>query len=168
MIETQIFNEIMADLRKEAGHYQRLRELGEEQKTVLVAGDLQKLPEIVRASEKEVFALGPLHASRAQRLAILGRQMGIQEPTLDTIAERAPLEVRDDFAGAIREVVQAAKNLDDVNRGNEKLLENAVNYVNFTLNALSEGGKPKSTYTPASLKPAVPAQQAASMLNRVV
>jgi hypothetical protein len=166
--DLELFSDLMANLRKEAGHYRRLRQLGEEQKALLIAGDMQPLPENVRASEREVFALGPLNTSRTQAIEHLGRQLGIAGASLTALSDRAPLDMKPAFREAVHEVVQAAKELDEVNRGNEKLLENAVNYVSFTLNALSDGGKPKSTYSPAALRSTAPNTQAASMLNRVV
>lgn len=167
MNDSEIFTVLMDNLRKEAGHYRRLRQFSLEQKDILVSGDLKRLPEVVRSSEREVFALGPLHAERARVLEGLGRRWGVAVPSLSDVSEKAPEEIRPSFREAVGEVVAAARELDDVNRGNEKLLQNAVDYVNFTLGALSDGGKPRTTYTPAA-NGTVPAAPAASLLNRVV
>ena len=168
MTDSKTYIDLMEGLKKEAVCYLRLCELGEEQKEILVAGDLSRLPENVRLSEKEVFALGPLASSRAVAVGAIGREWGLSSPSLAVIAERVPGEVRSEFQNAVREVVEAARKLDDVNRSNEKLLENAVGYVNFTLKALSDEGRPKTVYTPESLRSLSANVQAASTLNRVV
>jgi hypothetical protein len=168
MTESKTYIDLMEGLKKEAACYRRLCELGDEQKEILVAGELPRLPENVRLSEKEVFALGPLASSRTATIGAIGREWGLATPSLTVIAERVPSDVRADFQKAVSDVVESARRLDDVNRANEKLLENAVGYVNFTLKALSDGGRPKDVYTPESLRLMNVGTQAASTLNRVV
>ncbi len=165
---SELFQNLLDGLKKETSHYVRLFELGEEQKKILVAGDLERLPVNVRASEKEVFALGPLAASRTETLKQLGRQLGLGKPSLAMVAEKAPVEMKVEFQEVVAEVARSAKRLDDVNRGNEKLLENAVGYVNFTLNALKDGGETKPSIPSAALRLAGDVVPTASILNRVI
>lgn len=165
MTDGSPYQELMEGLKKETARYRRLVELGEVQRTLLVAGDMAKLPENVRMIEKEVFALGPLSAERAKWIEKLA---GSKKATLDTVVKKAPEAVRDELKDCIREVVEAAKKLDEVNRGNEKLIENAVDYVKFTLNALKDGGK--SIPAAASMSPKTPgsAAPASTLLDRVI
>lgn len=168
MTQPDHFERLETILREEADRYRRLAVIGNEQKDLLVAGDMGKLPENVRAAEREVFALGPLGTARNETIAALGRVLGMTDSTLTSIAEKAPEQRRDSLRAAVAEVVSAAKSLDAVNQGNEKLLENAVQYVQFTLSALSGGAKTKDTYTPSATTPKNQVSPATSTLNRVV
>lgn len=165
---TELFQRLIDGLKEETVHYDRLVGLGEEQKEILVAGDLPRLSDNVRRSEKELFSLGPLTKSRAEVLGQIGTSLGLKDASLAAVSEKAPEQVKTNFDDTVSGVAVAARRLDEVNKVNEKLLENAVGYVNFTLNALSGPGNMKTTFSPEAAKPMGQSAPAASMLNRIV
>jgi hypothetical protein len=135
-------------LKEEAARYRKLTELANEQRDLLVAGKTEVLPENVRLEEKEVFALGPLIAKRNEFLAQMGKTLHLKTLSLAEALQKAPVEFIEDFKKAVIELVQAAKRLEETNQGNEKLLQNALSYVNFTLKVIANGGK-KQAFSPS-------------------
>jgi flagellar biosynthesis/type III secretory pathway chaperone len=162
MIET--FRELMGCLRGEAARYLSLLALAERQKEILIEGKVEDLPENVRLEEKELFALGPLTASRRE---LLGKIAGFHQRksvSLEQALNLAPAEVAGDFREAAGELVRAAKRLEQANAGNEKLMGKALSYVNFTLEAIRSGGKKKSFVPSAALRE----ENKPSFVNRVI
>ncbi len=138
------FAELIEVLHREAARYRELAKLAGEQKEVLISGKLESLPGNVKRQEKEMFALGPLGDERMKALKTAALALRISKPTLQEVTDRCPVESREALKSAVREVVEAARALDAGNKGNAKLLENAVSYVNFTLEALQGKGAGKT------------------------
>lgn len=160
-------NELIASLidslREEAGHYRRLAVLADEQRELLVAGKLEALPENLRLEEKEVFALSPLVAVRNGLVEKMAKALGLQKAGLGEVLEKSPAEQAGSFRTAVAELVRSAKNLEEINRINEKLLGNAMSEVKFTLRVIHNGGKAKSPVIPGTVEGNKP-----SFVNRVV
>jgi flagellar biosynthesis/type III secretory pathway chaperone len=140
---TDPFTTLADVLRQEASRYRELGKLAKEQKEILVTGRMEDLPVNVKKQEKEMFALGPLSDERRKALEAAALSLRITKPTLKEVAERCPAEQAEGLRESLKEVVEAARTLDMSNKGNTKLLENAVSYVNFTLEALQGKGMAK-------------------------
>ncbi len=134
---------LVESLREEAARYRNLKLLAEQQKELLVAGLVDALPENVRLEEKEVFALGPLVARRNEMLAKMAKAHRLASMDLKGAIEKAPLESVEELKAAVLDLASAAQKLEETNRGNEKLLNNALSYVNFSLKLITSGGKRK-------------------------
>ncbi len=159
----ELFKKLIECLTQEAEHYCRLAEIAEKQKDILVSGKVETLPENLRLEEKEVFALTPLIGKRNDLLTSLGKTMKVASLNLVEAIDVAPIEIVEEYKKAVIELVQAAKHLESVNGSNEKLLNNALSYVNFTLKVLN-GGNQKKAFTPMAKEE----ETRSSYVNRVV
>jgi hypothetical protein len=153
----QLYEELSDCMDKEAGCYRQLVVLARRQKELLVAAKIQELPVNVQQEEKQVFSLGPLVSRRNELLQEIAKSLEMKTMNLSQAMEKAPGEVAVGFWEAALRLVESAKELESVNQGNDKLLKNALSYVNFTLKAISAGGRPsvaarmeKGTEKPAS------------------
>ena len=151
-------------LKKEMVHYQILIELAQIQKDLLVAGKVEPLTENTRLEEKEVFALGPLVAERKELLAKMAIDFHVKDLGLDEAVQRCPVDEVEDFKKAVIELVQSAKRLEEISRGNDKLLNNALTFANFTLRVINDGGKKKNYVPKATLKE----ENRPQFVNRVI
>ena len=162
------FEALAEAFQKEAGRYRELARLGEEQKEILVAGRMADLPANVKNQEREIFALGPLADERKKAFESAALQLRLSKPTMAEVAAKCPAPFGDAIRSAARDAVEAAKSLELSNRGNEKLIANALAYVNFTLETLRGDGKK----LPSSLRPTMPntapESQGKGSFNRVV
>lgn len=155
---------LIETLKREAEHYRKLAVLADRQKELLVAGKVDVLPENLRQAEKEVFALGPLTAGRNELLSKMAQAHQLKKMSLSEAIQRCPVEQAEELKTAVVGLVRSAKGLEEINQTNEKLLGNALSYVNFTLRLIRNGGKVNKTSpvlrTPEENKP--------SFVNRVV
>ncbi len=129
-------------MNEEAECYRQLVVLAGRQKELLVAAQIQELPVNVRLEEKQVFILGPLVSRRNELLQEIAKSLGMKTMSLSQAVEKAPEDVAKRFRESVLALVDSAKRLESVNQGNDKLLKNALSYVNFTLKAISAGGRP--------------------------
>jgi hypothetical protein len=158
------YTQLIECLKKETAHYRNISVLARQQKDLLVAGDVDVLPANVRLEEKEVFALGPLIARRNDLLKEIAASLGLKNINLAEAVQKAPVEVVEEFKAAVMDLVQSARGLEDINRGNEKLLKNALSYVDFTLKVIADGGKKKTFYSASSGAE----EKKSTFVNRVV
>ncbi|HEY5039494.1 MAG TPA: flagellar protein FlgN [bacterium] len=159
----ELVSSLIACLKQETEHYRRLFVMAEEQKELLIEGKMEVLPDNVRMEEKVVFALGPLISERNDLLAKMAKILGARPISLTEILKKAPLEFIEDLKKAVIELVQSARQLEEVNRGNEKLLNNAISYVDFMLKIIANGGR-KKVFSPSVTKE----ETLSSFVDRVV
>lgn len=159
----ELIQSLIDCLRQETGHYRRLKLLADQQKELLVSGKVEQLSENTRLEEKEVFALGPLIAKRNELLGKMAKLYGMQKLNLTEALQKAPVEIIEEFKTAVIELVNSARQLEENNRGNEKLLQNALAYVDFTLKAIASGGK-KRVFSPSTTKE----ENLSSFVDRIV
>ncbi|HVM33109.1 MAG TPA: flagellar protein FlgN [bacterium] len=158
-----LFQELMKVLSEEAGCYRQLSDLARRQKEILVAAQMEDLPVNLRHEEKQVFLLGPLVAKRNELLGKIAQAAGAKKMDLSQAILAAPGEVAEAFQETALGLAQAARELEALNQGNEKLLKNALSYVNFTLKAIASGGRPSAAQMKAGYE-----KPAASFVNRTV
>ncbi len=158
-----LFQSLIHCLSEEAARYRALKVFAEQQKELLVAGNTDVLPDNVRLEEKEVFALGPIIARRNECLNRLAKGFGLKTLNLTEALQRAPMEIIEELKKATIELVRSAKGLEETNQGNEKLLQNALAYVNFSLKVIASGGK-KQAFAPTVKTE----ENKPSFVNRVV
>ena len=160
-------NELIQSLidgsRQEAAHYRQLRLLADQQKELLIGGKVDQLSENTRLEEKEVFVLGPLIAKRNELLGKMAKAHGAQTLSLTEALQKAPVEMIEDFKAAVIELIHSARQLEECNQGNEKLLQNALSYVDFTLKAIASGGK-KKAFSPSTTKE----ENVSSFVDRII
>ena len=158
-----LFQELTRGLAEETECYRQLLVLAHRQKEILVSAKIEELPPNVRFEEKQVFILGPLVSRRNELLARIAKESGLKKMDLTEAMLAAPGEISDSFKETVLGLAKTARELESVNQGNDKLLKNALSYVNFTLKAISTGGRPS-----ASRMNQAPEKPAPSFVNRTV
>jgi hypothetical protein len=157
------YQQLVTELKTEKACYVRLASLALEQKQFLVSGELDKVAENLKRQEKEVFALSPLLGERNDLSAALGKAHKTSDTTLAQIIQNAPLEIVEELKMAVIDLVRSARNLEDINQGNEKLANNALSLADMTLKALARKGRPNSGSQFAKKE-----ETKSSFVNRVV
>ncbi|HET9869779.1 MAG TPA: flagellar protein FlgN [bacterium] len=160
-----LFRELAEVMAKETECYRRLSALAGEQRDILVSSKIEALPDNVRSGEKQVFQLGPLAGRRNELLAEIGKTLGVKKMDLAQAIQAAPGEVSEVFRESALLLAKTARELEALNQGNDKLLRNALSYVNFTLKAVRTAGRPSAARAGAE-KPQT--QAAPAFVNRTV
>ena len=158
-----LIQSLVVCLREEASHYRRLKTLADSQKELLVTGKTDVLPDNVRLEEKEVFALNPIISRRNELLGQLAKGYRIKSLNLAEVIKRAPVELVEELKTAVIELVQSARKLEEANQTNERLLRNALSYVDFTLKVIANGGRKKAFSPSLTME-----EKSPSIFNRVV
>lgn len=160
---TELVLALIETMEKETAHFRRLIELGETQKEILVSGKIEPLTANIRLQEKEVFALGPLSANRAELLSKIGVLVGHKKMDLKQVTQVVPTENVVALKEAVARLMETVKRLDELNKSNGKLLNNAVSFATFTLRLIQGSGK-KTTFSPSRS----PVVEKPSFVNRTV
>jgi hypothetical protein len=163
---TEASHRLFMILNEEREHYELLCLLAEEQKKILIAGQVEKLTANVQLQEKEIFKITPLAQERKEILDRIAKQLKKSNFALENCMTDEWEESSSQLKEAIRMLVQQVRRLEVLNRGNEKLLKNALGYVQFTLKVLNA----TSSKDPVQLKEALPAfsKPSSKFVNQVV
>lgn len=152
---------ILADLLK---LYQKLLELSEKKQKTLVAVQAAELDAITRQEEQIVIEIGKMEALRKSiiREIDVAENQGIQNMTLSQICE---LPIPDTEIGNLlkdinKEFNEVTKKLQAANERNTRLIEQALSFINFNVNLLTQTTV-GPTYAPQG-------QQGQSTVNRTV
>lgn len=164
MIVEGIIKDLIECLQSEEAHYSRLVQLAQKQKEILIAGQEEALMANIKLQEKEVFGLGPLRAKREDLLKKWALGSGLKKFGLADALKVCPRPWQDELKKGAAELVQTVKRLDELNRGNGKLLGNAADLAKFTLRAIQSGGNKRSLERMTEGK----AERRSSFVNRVI
>lgn len=159
----ELIQSLIECLKEETACYRHLVVIAEQKRELLVDGKVDVLQENVRLEEKQVFTLTPLIARRNDLLNQMAKMIGLKSLGLPDAVKKAPIEIVEEFKKTVMELIQSAKSLDLVNKVNEKLLNNGLAYVEFTLKAIKDGGKKKSFSLITTSE-----EKKSSFVNRVV
>jgi flagellar biosynthesis/type III secretory pathway chaperone len=107
---------------------------------VIVDGDIRKLEEIMKIEQAFVLKMGKLENLR-ERIAVgLARDIGISMDKLN-IVELLQRVKQEDVAVKIKncrdEMLKIVNELKNANEVNSKLIENSLEYIDFSINMLS-------------------------------
>lgn len=120
--------------------YAQILEEAEEKTDAIVKGDVDTLQEITIKEQKIISELSKLNDAREQIVAQIARKVGKRpgELTVSSLVNILPEDkarklssIRDN----LKETIEKLKSKNDLN---QKLLSNAVEYINFSLNLLTQ------------------------------
>lgn len=140
MVNTVWIDNLIKVLDYENKLYGQLLSMAESKTDVVVKGDIAKLQELVGKEQKFIGELGKLKDVREQILDQISRTTGVksEDLTLSKLAELLPKEqserlirIRDN----LQETIDKLKAKNDLN---QQLIRNALEYVDFSLNLLTQ------------------------------
>lgn len=131
---SEIIKDLDTNLKIQTQLYRELIEQEQKKQESLVKNNIQEIEEITDQEGKILRQLSRLEDERLRWAEFFGKEMGkqVEEITLADLVERFPAleDVRKDLE---TEIIK----LKDLHETNTKLLENAVNIVNFTIQSLT-------------------------------
>ena len=142
--------------------HEALLKLSRQKQGVLVAGEVAELEVLTKQAELLIREAGVVEAAKTETVAKLSASLNLAEQSpslmkLRQLAEPAIAEKLEEIEIKLNAILQEVKT---VNELNTKLLQNALNFVNYNINLL--------TQTPAELTYAPPAQNAAAPRTKVL
>jgi hypothetical protein len=130
------------NLKRQTTCYQKLTELEKAKQQALVDNNISKIEAITAQEEKILLEVSRLEEERLHWAEFFGQEIGkkAEDITLDDLEKVYP-----EMHAVRLDLEQEINRLKDLHETNTKLLENAVNLVNFTLQALTSNRQ--ATYT---------------------
>lgn len=164
---TEMWQSLVEVLDEMQALYQRLLELGEEKRNLLIQARPGELEALNRLEESLVIQGSELENRRAKATAVIVTTCGLSNarPTLTELTTVADQEtaarlrgISDDFGATLKELAR-------VNSINSKLTEKALTFVNYNLNLLTRS-QAENTYAPLGTAPM--SRAASALLDRKV
>jgi len=134
---------LISILEEQEKIYEELLELARQKQKILIKGDIAALEEITVQEEGLVLQAGKLEEKREQCFAALAQDYGVGPES--TLADFLPC-VEEPSRTSLEKVhgglSACLKDLRRLNQENTQLLEQSIQFVNFTVDVLSQQSKP--------------------------
>lgn len=150
-MQVESLHQLLTIMDEQARVMDDLSVLGRKKSQALVAGKMDQLDVLLRGEQALVFQMGRLEERRLNLQLEMAAQLGIHSSqlTLDRIVQGVP----DDDAVRCREVAEhygrTAGELAETNQLNTELIQQAMAYVDFSLQLLgARGASTAQVYSP--------------------
>lgn len=139
---TDILDNLEKNLNKQMKSYRKLVSLEKEKQQALVDNKIQEIEAITAQEEKILLEVSRLEGERLHWAEFFGKEIGkkVEDITLADLEDNFPT-----LKNVRQELEEEITKLKDLHEINTKLLENAVNLVNFTIQTLTN--ERQATYT---------------------
>lgn len=148
-LDTALVESLIEILDKEKNIYESILKLSMDKKDVIVAGKVSELEGMTRLEQSVILKLGKLEEEREELTAKLAAELKIKpsEVTLSGLAKMVP-----DAQGARLRNCQDSllKTVNDIrsnNTLNSKLIRNSLDYIDFSVNILTNAGAAGNNYS---------------------
>ena len=141
---SELVRDLDINLKKQTQLYRDLIELEKQKQESLVNNNIQQIETITAQEEKILHQLSRLEEERVHWAEFFCKEIGkkVEEITLVDLVESYP--ALEDVRIALDNEISKLKELHETNT---RLLENAVNIVNFTIESLTLANEKHTTYT---------------------
>lgn len=135
--------ELVSILQEQKKIYDDLLELSRQKQKILIKGDITALETITVQEEGLVLQAGKLEEKREQCLGTLAEAYGwAREMTLADFLPLVSTEERIELEKIHEDFSMCLNDLRRLNHENTELLEQSLQFVNFTVDVLSQQSKP--------------------------
>lgn len=135
-------NAIIDILKKEHDCYKDMLELSKSKKKVIIEGKVAELDKMVKLEQNMIVTIGQLERNREEAAARLGNVLGISSAQL-TISEMMKVlqpELKAGLEDVQEKLRKTLSELKDVNDVNGQLLEQSLEYIDYSINLISGTG----------------------------
>ena len=141
ILDSSLTDKLLEVLNKESDIYEGILKLSKEKTDAIVAGKISELESITRLEQSIILKLGKLEREResvVEKLAA-GLKVKATEITLTNLINMLPearqknLKLQDGF-------IEILDKLSEANMLNSKLIQNSLDYIDFSINILAGTG----------------------------
>lgn len=149
-MDPQRLNQLLAIMEEQTKIMGDLTALSKKKAEVLVDGNLDELDILLRGEQALVWQLGRLEERRFQQQREVAVQMGIHpsQLTLERLLKVVPEEYTDRCQAVAQQYGETAQQLTQVNQLNSELIQQAMAYVDFSLQLLGRAASGGQVYSP--------------------
>jgi len=123
---------------------ERMLELADEERKILIAGESEKLENVIRLELKELNKLGAVEKKRLALHKVIAAELGLQddEITVSNIAEKSQPDERDAIKKLQTELMPLIEEHSSVNKENRELIKTHVEYSETMLELMVDSEDP--------------------------
>ena len=157
-----MWEQLLKELAELIKIHEALLKLSRQKQAILVAGAVAELEVLTKQAELLIREAGVVEAAKTETVAKLSTSLKLNEqsPSLMKLRQHADPATAEKIEAIEIKLNAILQEVKTVNELNTKLLQNALNFVNYNINLL--------TQTPAELTYAPQAQNAAAPRTKVL
>lgn len=143
-----MINELAKVLEQETALYGEILDISKGKTNVIVEGKVSELESIVKIEQSILFQIGRLEDQREILIGKLSEQLGLggEEVILSKILKHADSENRKKLKACQDKMHSTVNELKNTNELNSKLIKNSLDYINFSLNIITEVNAINTSY----------------------
>ncbi len=147
-MDTISIKKLIDILNKESAIYEGILKLSREKTDVIVKGRVTELEGITRAEQAVILQLGKLEEEREALVGKLAGQLGMkpEDITISELEKILPKEQSKELKNCSSKMTGLINDLRDTNGMNSKLIKNSLDYIEFSVNVLSNAGSSGDIY----------------------
>ncbi len=147
-IDRESVNELIKVLGQETELYSEILNITKNKTNTIVEGKVAELENMVKLEQSLLLKMGKLETLREQLLDKISAQIGVKpsELTLSQLykhLDEQDVEALKKHQNKMTAIVSEVKNSNDLN---SKLIKNSLDYINFSINLLTEMNSVNNSY----------------------
>lgn len=130
--------------------YKELLDIAEKKTDILIKGDVKLLGEITELEQSLILKMGKLEEERFGIVLNLAKEYNKDAEDIkpDLIKGLLPREDSEAFSKIYEELKEVLKQVGERNKTNGKLIQQVLEYINFSIDLLTDVGETKTNYSP--------------------
>ena len=147
-LDTDMVKTLIEILDKEAEIYEALLKLSHEKTDVIVQGKVTELENITKVEQSMILRLAKLEENREKIVEKLSEEIGMDADsiTVTELEKVLPKDQSKELAECQKKLTGIFSDLKNSNDLNARLIKNSLDYINFSVNVLSNVGSPGDIY----------------------
>jgi flagellar biosynthesis/type III secretory pathway chaperone len=133
---------IISILKEEYGYYKDILELSKSKKKIITEGKVGELDKIVKLEQNMILNIGQLEKKREEEVSKLCSILGVKHDkiTVSEIAKVIQEEQKNELEKVQSELLEILSELKSVNDLNGQLLEQSLEYIDYSINLIAGSG----------------------------
>lgn len=147
-LDTLLIDRLIEVLNKETAMYEGILKLSKSKTNVIVEGKVFELESITKLEQNIILSLGKLEREREELVNKLAVQLNLKpsDITLDSLIKLLPEEQAQKLDNCYNALPKVVRDLSDANVLNSKLIRSSLDYIDFSINILTNAGSSGNNY----------------------
>lgn len=147
----QLLSQLEEVLKNEVALYSQILSIGRQKTDIIIKGKVNQLAILVEQEQEIVAKLAKLELSRDNVSSLIHKELQLpnKEITLTELLSHIDKSRADALKSKQQKLLDVLAELKTVNDENGKLINNSLDYIDFSINVLSNAANPGNNYTQA-------------------
>lgn len=145
----QLLSQLEEIMENEVNLYSQILSIGKQKTDIIIKGKVNKLAELVEQEQETVAKLTKLELSRENVSSLIHKELQLpnKEITLTELLDHIGGTRADNLKAKQQKLLDLLKDVKTKNDENGMLINNSLEYIEFSINVLSNAANPGNNYT---------------------